>query len=81
MRLFSSELLKLRTIRTSYVLLLGSAAISAVAAAGFVGSGSVDRGDDDPALALGQGASFGTLFAAGARDPDRHERVSGTARS
>ena len=64
MRLLSSELLKLRTIRTSYLLLLGSAAISAIAAAGFVGSGSVDRGDDDPALALGQGASFGTLFAA-----------------
>ena len=64
MTLVSSELLKLRTIRTSYLLLLGSAVISAIAAAGFVGSGNVDRGDQDPALALGQGASFGTLFAA-----------------
>ncbi len=64
MKLLSSELLKLRTIRTSYLLLLGSAAISAIAAAGFVGSGNVDRGDQDPALALGQGASFGTLFVA-----------------
>lgn len=64
MRLLASELRKLRTIRTPYVLLLGTAVISGSAAAGFVGSGSVDRADDDPALALGQGASFGTLFVA-----------------
>lgn len=57
-----SELVKLRTIRTSYLLLLGTAVLSAIAAAGFVGSGSVDRVDDDPALSLGQAASFGTLF-------------------
>jgi hypothetical protein len=63
-RLLASELVKLRTIRTPYVLLLGTAVISAAAAAGFVGSGSVDRGDEDPALALGQAASFGNLFVA-----------------
>jgi ABC-2 type transport system permease protein len=61
--LFSSELVKLRTIRTPYVLLLLAVAISAIAAAGLVGSGSL--GDNaDPALSLGQGASFGTLFVA-----------------
>lgn len=64
MRLLASELVKLRTIRTPYLLLLVSAVISGIAAAGFVGSGSVDRGDADPALSLGQGASFGTLFVA-----------------
>jgi ABC-type transport system involved in multi-copper enzyme maturation permease subunit len=54
---------KLRTIRTPYVMLFLAVAISAIAAAGLVGSGSL--GDDaDPALSLGQGASFGSLFAA-----------------
>ena len=64
MSTLSSELLKLRTIRTPYVLLLGTALISAAATAGFVGSGSVDRVDPDPALHLGQAASFGNLFVA-----------------
>lgn len=64
MKLLASELVKLRTIRTPYVLLLGSALISAAATAGFVGSGSVDQGDPDPALSLGQAASFGNLFVA-----------------
>ena len=63
MRLLSSELLKLRTIRTPYVLLFLSMAISAIAAAGLVGSGSLGE-DTEPALSLGQGASFGTLFVA-----------------
>jgi len=63
-RLLASELVKLRTVRTPYVLLLGTALISGSAAAGFVGSGSVDRGDQDPALSLGQAGSFGTLFVA-----------------
>lgn len=64
MKILASELVKLRTIRTTYFLLLGAALISGGVAAGFVGSGSVDRGDDDPALSLGQGASFGTIFVA-----------------
>lgn len=64
MRLLASELVKLRTMRTPYVLLLGAALISGGVAAGLAGSGSVDRGDEDPALSLGQGASFGTLFVA-----------------
>ena len=63
MRLLSSEMLKLRTIRTPYVLLFLSVAISAIAAAGLVGSGSLGE-DTEPALSLGQGASFGTLFVA-----------------
>ena len=63
MRLLSSELVKLWTIRTPKVLLLVSMVISGIAAAAFVGSGSVDRGETDPALSLGQGAGFGTLFA------------------
>ena len=63
MRLLSSELVKLRTIRTPYVLLFLSMAISAIAAAGLVGSGSLGE-DTEPALSLGQGASFGTLFVA-----------------
>jgi ABC-2 type transport system permease protein len=62
-KLLSSEILKLRTIRTPYVLLFVAVAISAIAAAALVGSGSL--GDDpDPALALGQGAGFGGLFLA-----------------
>jgi ABC-2 type transport system permease protein len=63
-RTLASELVKVRTIRTPYVLLLGSMLLSGGVAAGFVGSGSVDREDQDPALALGQSASFGTLFVA-----------------
>jgi len=63
-RILASELVKLRTIRTTYVLLLGSVLLSGGVAAGLVGSGSVDRKDEDPALALGQGASFGTIFVA-----------------
>lgn len=64
MNLLVSELVKLRTVRTTYSLLLGGALLSGGVAAGFVGSGSVDRGDQDPALSLGQGASFGTIFVA-----------------
>jgi ABC-2 type transport system permease protein len=63
-RLLRSELVKLRTIRTPYVLLLGTALIGAAASAGFVGSGSVDQVEPDPALSLGQAASFGNLFVA-----------------
>jgi len=63
-RILASELVKLRTIRTTYFLLLGAALISGGVAAGLVGSGSADRGDEDPALSLGQGASFGTIFVA-----------------
>jgi ABC-2 type transport system permease protein len=63
-RLLSSEAVKLWTVRTPKVLLLVSMAISAVAAATFVGSGSVDRDDADRALSLGPGAGFGSLFAA-----------------
>jgi ABC-2 type transport system permease protein len=62
--LLASELVKLRTIRTPYVLLLLSVAINAIAAAAFVGSGAVDADEQDRALSLGQGASFGTMFAA-----------------
>jgi ABC-2 type transport system permease protein len=61
--LLSSELAKLRTIRTPYVLLLLTVAIGAIAAAGLVGSGSLED-EGDRALALAQGASFGTLFVA-----------------
>jgi ABC-2 type transport system permease protein len=63
-RLLASELVKLRTIRTPYVLLLVSSALSAVATAGFVGSGSIDTGEADRALSLGQAASFGNAFTA-----------------
>jgi ABC-2 type transport system permease protein len=62
--LLSAELVKLRTIRTSYVLLIFTALIGGGVAAALVGSGSVDRGDEDPALSLGQGASFATLLVA-----------------
>lgn len=61
MSLFRSELVKLTTIRTPWVLLLVSVAIAGIAAATFVGTGSLE---DDRALALGQSASFGSLFAA-----------------
>ena len=64
MRLLASELVKVRTVRTSFVLLLGTVLISAAAVAGFVGSGSVDRVEEDPALRLAQAASFGNLFVA-----------------
>lgn len=64
MKTLVSELVKLRTVRTPYYLLLGTVLISGGVAAGFVGSGSVDRVDEDPALSLGQAASFGTLFVA-----------------
>ncbi len=64
MSLLASELVKLRTIRTPYVLLLVSIAISAVATAAFVGSGAVDSDEADRALSLGQGATFGALFMA-----------------
>lgn len=64
MNLFRAELVKLRTIRTPYVLLLVSALLSGIAAAAYVGSGAVDAGEADRALSLGQGASFGTTFAA-----------------
>jgi len=63
-KLLASELLKVRTIRTPYVLFAVSSALSAVAAAGFVGSGAVDVGEADRALSLGQAASFGNTFTA-----------------
>jgi ABC-type transport system involved in multi-copper enzyme maturation permease subunit len=62
--LLASELLKVRTIRTPYVLLAVSSALSAIAAAAFVGSGALDFGEDDRALSLGQAASFGNTFTA-----------------
>lgn len=63
MKLLAAELLKLRTTRTPYVLLLVSTALAAAATAGFVGSGALGEAEDPP-LSLGQAASFGTLFAA-----------------
>jgi ABC-2 type transport system permease protein len=57
--LLAAELLKLRTIRPPYWLLLVTVAIAALAAAGLVGSGSLD---EDPALGLAQGAGFGWMF-------------------
>lgn len=60
MSLLSAELLKLRTTRVPYALLLVTLAIAAIAAAGLVGSDSLD---EDRALALAQGASFATMFA------------------
>jgi ABC-type transport system involved in multi-copper enzyme maturation permease subunit len=59
--LVAAELLKLRTTRAPYWLVLVAAAIAAIAAAAQVGSGSLD---DDPALSLAQGATFGAMFAA-----------------
>ena len=59
MNLVSAELLKLRTTRPPYWLLLVAIAIAALSAAGLVGSGSLD---EDRALALAQGASFGSMF-------------------
>ncbi|HUP33558.1 MAG TPA: ABC transporter permease [Gaiellaceae bacterium] len=56
----AAEFLKLRTTRVPYVLLFVAVAIAGIAAAGLVGSDSLD---DDRALALAQGASFGTMFA------------------
>ncbi len=64
MRLLGSELVKLRTIRTSWVLLLASVLLCGIAAAGFVGSGAVDSDELDRALSLGQAASFGNTFTA-----------------
>jgi ABC-2 type transport system permease protein len=58
--LLSAELLKLRTTRPPYWLLLLTVAIAGLAAAGLTGSGSL--AENDPALALAQGASFGTMF-------------------
>lgn len=59
MNLLSAELLKLRTTRPPYWLLLVTLAIAGLSAAGLVGSGSLD---EDRALALAQGASFGSMF-------------------
>jgi ABC-type transport system involved in multi-copper enzyme maturation permease subunit len=59
-RLLSSELLKLRTTRVSWVLLVLTAAFSGLVAAALVGSGSLE---DDRALALAQGANFWTMLA------------------
>jgi ABC-2 type transport system permease protein len=63
-RTLVSELVKLRTVRTPYFLLVATALIGGGIAAAFVGSGEVDRVDEDSALSLGQAASFGTLFVA-----------------
>ncbi|HSO02263.1 MAG TPA: ABC transporter permease [Gaiellaceae bacterium] len=60
MNTVSPEFLKLRTTRVPYVLLFVTVAIAGIAAAGLVGSDSLD---DDRALALAQGATFGTMFA------------------
>ena len=65
----------MRTVRTSYVLLLGTVLISAAAAAGFVGSGSVDRADERPGARARPGSELREAVRGRARDPDRHERV------
>lgn len=61
MSLVAAELLKLRTTRAPFWLVLVAAAIAAIAASAQVGAGSLD---DDPALSLAQGATFGAMFAA-----------------
>lgn len=59
MRLLASELLKLRTTRTPWVLFGITVAISGLIAAGFTGFGGLDaENEDTPALALAQGAAF-----------------------
>ena len=63
MNTFASELVKLRTIRTTWILLLVSTLISGGVAAALVGSGTLGE-DARPAISLVQGAGFGTLFAA-----------------
>lgn len=63
MSLLASELLKLRTIRGTYVMLGLTVLLAAVATAGFVGAGAVDAGESDRALRLAQAVGFGTLFA------------------
>ena len=60
MNLFAAELLKLRTTRVTWVLLLLTALLSGITAATLVGSGSLD---EDRALALAQGASFASMLA------------------
>ncbi len=62
MRLLSAEFLKLRTIRTSYVLLAITVLLSALVTAAIVGSGSADTGADR-ALGLAQGGGFFTVLA------------------
>jgi ABC-2 type transport system permease protein len=58
--LLAAEVLKLRTTRTTWVLLLVGALLAGVTAAALVGSGSLE---DDRALALAQGASFAAFLA------------------
>jgi hypothetical protein len=60
MSLLSSELLKLRTTRVTWVLLGFAVLFSGIWAAGLVGSGSLEQ---DRALGLAQGASFATILA------------------
>ena len=63
-RLFSSELLKLRTTRVPYVLLGLTMAFSGLVAAVLVGSGSLAPEEEtDPALSLAQGAVFWSILA------------------
>ena len=60
--LLSSELLKLRTTRPPYVLIAVIMLISAIGAAGLVGTGALGD-DEDPALSLAQAAAFGGILA------------------
>lgn len=58
--LLAAEQLKLRTTRVPYVLAAMVVLLSAIAAAGYVGTNSLD---DDPWLSLAQGASFANVVA------------------
>lgn len=62
MRLLSAEFLKLRTIRTPFVLLAVTVMLSVLVTAAIVGSGSADEGEDR-ALGLAQGGGFFTVLA------------------
>lgn len=62
MTLLAAELLKLRTTRVTWVLLALAALFAGLTTAAIVGSGSLEL-DDDPALALAQGASFASTLA------------------
>ena len=64
MNLFVAEFLKLRTTRTPWVLFGLAVVISGLIAAGFAGFGGLDAyNEDNPALALAQGASFFGILA------------------
>jgi ABC-2 type transport system permease protein len=59
--LLASEVLKARTIRSPFFLLLAQLAITAIGVAGLVGSGSVEAGRG--AVQLAQTVAFGFVFA------------------